>query len=54
LPDKHGHVALDAAKRPNQFLLYPTGGHGYALHCTRDARAWPDAALAWLHKIGVR
>lgn len=48
------HAALDAANVPNQFLLYPTGGHGYALHCTRAARAWPDAALAWLHKIGVR
>jgi acetyl esterase/lipase len=48
------HAALDAAKLPNELVLYPTGGHGYALHCTRDARAWPEAALAWLHKIGVR
>jgi acetyl esterase/lipase len=48
------HAALDEAKVPNEFLLYPTGGHGYALHCTKDARAWPEAALAWLHKVGVR
>jgi acetyl esterase/lipase len=48
------HAALEEAKKPNEFMLYPTGGHGYALHCDRDARAWPDACLAWLHKIGVR
>lgn len=47
-------AALDAAKVPHEFLLYPTGGHGYALHCTKDARVWPDAALEWLRKIGVR
>ena len=40
--------ALDAAKLPNKFLDYPTGGHGYGLHCTRDARAWPQDALVWL------
>jgi len=47
-------AALDEAKVTHEFLLYPTGGHGYALHCTKDAKAWPDAALAWLQKIGVR
>lgn len=47
------HAALDAAKKPNEFLCYPTGGHGYGLHCTRDARAWPGAALEWLHKNGI-
>jgi hypothetical protein len=35
---------------PNEYLLYPTGGHGYGLQCTKDARVWPDAALKWLHK----
>jgi len=39
---------------PNEFLLYPTGGHGYGLHCTREARVWPQAAQEWLHKIGVQ
>lgn len=47
-------AALAEAKRPHEFLLYPTGGHGYGLRCERDARAWPDAALAWLGKNGVR
>jgi lysophospholipase L1-like esterase len=47
------HAALDEAKVPNQFLLYPTGGHGYGLRCTRDAKAWPHDALEWLHKIGI-
>lgn len=48
------HAALDEAKVPHEFLLYPTGGHGYALHCTKDAKAWPDAALKWLQRIGMR
>jgi acetyl esterase/lipase len=48
------HATLDEAKVAHEFALYPTGGHGYGLHCERDARAWPDDALKWLHKIGVR
>lgn len=48
------HAALDDAKVSNRFLLYPTGGHGYALHCDRDARAWPDAALLWMQQSGMR
>lgn len=47
-------AALDATKTPHEFLLYPTGGHGYGLRCTREAKAWPDAAAAWLAKAGVR
>lgn len=46
------HTALDEAKVPNEFLLYPTGGHGYGLHCTRDAGAWPQATLKWLRNQG--
>jgi acetyl esterase/lipase len=42
------HKSLDAARIPNQFLLYPTGGHGYALHAPAPANAWPDAAISWL------
>jgi acetyl esterase/lipase len=42
------HAALDAAHLPNTLLLYPTGGHGYGLHCTKAAQAWPQDALAWL------
>ena len=48
------HAALDAAKVSNEFLLYPTGGHGFGLRTEKDARVWPQAALDWLHKIGVR
>ena len=44
-------AALTAAKLPHEFKLYPTGGHGYGLHCDRDAKAWPKDALDWLHKI---
>lgn len=47
------HAALDEAKIPNEFLLYPSGGHGYGLRSTKEARAWPEAALAWLGKVGV-
>ena len=47
-------AALTEAKRDHQFLLYPTGGHGYGLHCEREAKAWPDATLAWFAKIGVK
>jgi acetyl esterase/lipase len=44
-------AALTAAKVAHEFKLYPTGGHGYGLHCERDARAWPDDALKWLQKV---
>ena len=48
------HAALNEAQVPNQFTLYTTGGHGYGLHCEREARAWPDAALTWLQGLGLR
>jgi acetyl esterase/lipase len=48
------HAALDEAKVPNEFLLYRTGGHGYGLRSDKDARAWSQAALDWLVKIGVK
>lgn len=47
------HAALDEAKAPNELLLYPTGGHGYGLRSAKDVRAWPRAALEWLHEVGV-
>lgn len=46
-------AALSAAGVPHRFNLYPTGGHGYGLRCTRDARAWPQDALEWLRSIGI-
>jgi acetyl esterase/lipase len=48
------HTALLEARVPHEFKLYPTGGHGYGLHCTRDAKVWPQDALDWLRKVGVR
>jgi acetyl esterase/lipase/lysophospholipase L1-like esterase len=48
------HAALDAAGVSNEFLLYPTGGHGFGLRTEKDARVWPQAALDWLHRLGIR
>lgn len=48
------HEALNAAKIAHEFKLYPTGGHGYGLHCEREARAWPEDALKWLETVGVK
>lgn len=48
------HAALLEAQVAHEFLLYPTGGHGYGLHCDRDAKAWPEDTLAWLSKVGAR
>ena len=44
-------AALTAAKVPHEFAFYPTGGHGYGLHCTGAAKAWPDDTLKWLQKV---
>jgi acetyl esterase/lipase len=44
-------AALTEAKVAHEFKLYPTGGHGYALRCDRDAKAWPEDALKWLQKV---
>jgi acetyl esterase/lipase len=44
-------AALTAAKVAHEFQLYPTGGHGYGLHCNGDARAWQDDALKWLQRV---
>ncbi|MFT3782090.1 MAG: sialate O-acetylesterase [Nibricoccus sp.] len=45
-------TALSEAGVRNDFILYPSGGHGYGLRCTKEARAWPEAALGWLRKNG--
>lgn len=44
-------AALTAAKVPHEFAFYPTGGHGYGLHCKGEAKAWPDDTLKWLRKV---
>jgi acetyl esterase/lipase len=48
------HTALEAAKIPHTFKLYPTGGHGYGLHCEGGAKAWPEDTLKWLQTMGMR
>jgi acetyl esterase/lipase len=48
------HKALDDAKITHQFQCYTTGGHGYGLHCTGEAKAWPEATLKWLKANGIR
>ncbi len=48
------HAALEAAKIPHGFKLYATGGHGYGLHCDREAKAWPEDTLKWLTQNHLR
>ena len=48
------HAALNEARVRNEFLLYPNGGHGYGLRSDKAVRVWPQAALNWLHQIGIR
>lgn len=31
-----------------KFLYYKTGGHGYGLYSTKEAKAWPQQAAEWL------
>jgi acetyl esterase/lipase len=44
---------LTKAKIPNKLLVYPSGGHGFGLRTDKEAKAWPQAALAWLREIKV-
>ncbi|MCB1130605.1 MAG: alpha/beta hydrolase fold domain-containing protein, partial [Verrucomicrobiae bacterium] len=46
-------AALTRAGKPHKFLRYASGGHGYGLHCQREAKAWPQDAAAWLEKLGM-
>jgi len=45
--------ALKKAGKNHAFKLYATGGHGYGLHSEGEARAWPEAAVAWLKQAGI-
>jgi acetyl esterase/lipase len=47
------HAALDAAHVTNEYLLFPTGGHGYGLRSDRDAKVWPERCMEWFRKISV-
>jgi len=47
------YAALQAAQVPCSFALFATGGHGYGLRCTKEARAWPERCTAWLTSRGV-
>lgn len=42
---------LTAAGVPHEFALYPTGGHGYGLHSTKEAKVWPSTCAVWLKSI---
>lgn len=44
---------LNKANVPNRLLLYASGGHGFGLRSEKEAKTWPDAALAWLREIKV-
>ena len=46
-------TALTAAGVTHTTQIYSTGGHGYALHCTKEAKAWPGFAAEWLRKLGA-
>lgn len=48
------NAALVEAKHPIEFRNYPTGGHGYGLRGTKDARVWPQDAMEWLKKVEMR
>jgi hypothetical protein len=48
------HATLEERKVVHAFKLYPTGGHGYGLRSTKEARAWPEYAMEWLQKLGMR
>jgi acetyl esterase/lipase len=47
------HTALDAAQVTNEYLLFPTGGHGYGLRSNKDVRVWPERCTEWFRKIGI-
>lgn len=47
-------AALGKAGVAHEFKLYPAGGHGYGLHCEKDAQAWPEDAVKWFRSIGLR
>ncbi len=41
-------AALQAENLPHEFCHYATGGHGYGLCPTSDAKEWPQRAHDWL------
>ncbi|RYX86366.1 alpha/beta hydrolase [bacterium] len=41
-------AALTQSGVPHEYALYQTGGHGYGLHCEREAKLWPERCRAWL------
>jgi len=46
-------AALTEKGAPHEYALYQTGGHGYGLHCEREAKIWPERCREWLSKIQV-
>ena len=47
-------AALVKAGVPAELHLFEHGGHAFGLRRTREPiTAWPDAAMAWLAKLGI-
>lgn len=47
------HEALEAAKLPGNLIIYNTGGHGYGMRATGEARAWTKDTEKWLREIKI-
>jgi acetyl esterase/lipase len=46
--------ALKDAHVPEEYILYPNGGHGSGMHPAGESNVnWPDMAAAWLHTIHI-
>lgn len=46
-------AALTKVGVPHEYALYQNGGHGYGLHCEREAKAWPERCHKWLREIRI-
>ncbi len=46
-------AALTKSGAPHEYALYQTGGHGYGLHCEREAKVWPERCRDWLRGMHI-
>ncbi len=47
------HAALIEARIANKLVLYKTGGHGFGLVSDKEAKVWPEAAIAWMREMKI-
>ena len=47
------HAALEAAKLRSNLVMYNTGGHGYGMRATGEAKAWTEDTEKWLREIKI-